>query len=76
MVLKYILIGIILIVVGVLISLREFRQFRKDLKSDRDTSFVLIKGLLDTFLFGGLGFAGVILLLIGLIFTGSGLKLW
>lgn len=74
--LKYMLIGTLLMIIGAWISVREWKQFKKELKGSKDTSVVLIKGFVDTFFLGGLGIAGIILQFIGLIFMGTGLQLW
>ena len=73
---NYVIIGTFLLITGLVIVTCEWRKFLKELKENESTSFVLIKGLMEGIFFGGLGFVGLLIILVGMAFFGSAMSLW
>lgn len=72
---KFVLIGIAVIIGSIFYWRREWRLFSNKLKREGPKSLVLFNTLLDFLFLGGTG-AAIVLFLIGFLILGNGLSLW
>lgn len=73
---KYLLIGISIMIGSVILGVYEYRQFSKKIKMSGAKSVGIYIMILDFIGGGELGFGMIIPFLIGFLFFGSGLRWW